>query len=115
MSKRSARAWNDFLGTRQGRGKTLGGAMSLSSVCLAFALLTQAAAVVAADKAAPSQAAAAPALMVEGSASYRERITLPPGAVLIVKVEDVSLMDAPAKVLAEHQQVLGGKQVPLAF
>ncbi|WP_445944837.1 YbaY family lipoprotein [Roseateles sp. PN1] len=89
--------------------------MSLSSVCLAFALLTQAAAVVAADKAAPSQTAAAPALMVEGSASYRERIALPPGAVLIVKVEDVSLMDAPAKVLAEHQQVLGGKQVPLAF
>lgn len=115
MSKRCARAWNDFLGTQQGRGKTLGGAMSLSSVCLAFALLTQAPAVVAADKGAPSQTAAAPALMVEGSASYRERIALPPGAVLLVKVEDVSLMDAPAKVLAEHQQVLGGKQVPLAF
>ncbi|MBY0236783.1 MAG: YbaY family lipoprotein, partial [Burkholderiaceae bacterium] len=115
MSKRGARGLDGFFGTRLGQGTARGGAMSVSSVFVAILLATQATALVAADKAAPNVTAAAPALMVEGSASYRERIALPSGAVLQVKVEDVSLMDAPAKVLAEHQQVLGGKQVPLAF
>jgi len=36
---------------------------------------------------------------VRGNASYRERIALPPGAVLEVALEDVSLADAPSKVL----------------
>ena len=44
--------------------------------------------------------------MVNVTATYRERIMLPPGHVLTVRVEDVSLADAPAKVLAETREPL---------
>lgn len=46
--------------------------------------------------------------VVNVTASYRERIMLPPGHVLTVKVEDVSLADAPAQVLAESSEALTG-------
>ena len=46
--------------------------------------------------------------MVNVTATYRERIMLPPGHVLTVRVEDVSLADAPAKVLAETREPLTG-------
>jgi putative lipoprotein len=46
--------------------------------------------------------------VVNVTASYRERIMLPPGHVLTVKVEDVSLADAPAQVLAEASEPLTG-------
>jgi putative lipoprotein len=36
---------------------------------------------------------------VEGAATYRERIALPPDAVFEAVLEDVSRADAPAKVL----------------
>ena len=39
--------------------------------------------------------------VVNVTATYRERIMLPPGHVLTVRVEDVSLADAPAKIIAE--------------
>lgn len=42
------------------------------------------------------------------TATYRERIMLSPGHVLTVRVEDVSLADAPAKVLAETSESLTG-------
>lgn len=42
------------------------------------------------------------------AAAYRERIMLPPGHVLTVRIEDVSLADAPAVVLAETRQPLEG-------
>ena len=45
---------------------------------------------------------------VQVSATYRERIMLPPGHVLTVRVEDVSLADAPAQVLAEASEPLTG-------
>ncbi|WP_395943683.1 YbaY family lipoprotein [Brevundimonas sp.] len=45
---------------------------------------------------------------VNVTALYRERIMLPPGHVLTVRVEDVSLADAPARVLAEHSEPLAG-------
>jgi len=51
---------------------------------------------------------------VDVTASYRERIMLTPGHVLTVKVEDVSLMDAPARVLAETTQPLDGRGPPYA-
>ncbi|MGH7018926.1 MAG: YbaY family lipoprotein [Brevundimonas sp.] len=51
---------------------------------------------------------------VEVTAAYRERIMLPPGHVLTVKVEDVSLMDAPARTLAETSQTLEGRGPPYA-
>lgn len=41
---------------------------------------------------------------LSGTVTYRERMALPAGAVLVVRLEDVSLADAPAKVLAESTQ-----------
>ncbi|ARV72080.1 YbaY family lipoprotein [Vibrio campbellii] len=53
---------------------------------------------------------------ITGTVAYRERIALPPHAVVIVALEDVSLADAPAKVLAKQTFETEGKQVPpLAF
>jgi putative lipoprotein len=51
---------------------------------------------------------------VDVTAAYRERIMLAPGHVLTVKVEDVSLMDAPARVLAQTSQPLDGRGPPYA-
>lgn len=51
---------------------------------------------------------------VEVTATYRERIMLPPGHVLTVKVEDVSLMDAPSRVVAETSKTLEGRAPPYA-
>jgi putative lipoprotein len=44
-----------------------------------------------------------------------QRIALPPDAVLKVSLEDVSLADAPAKILAEQETPTQGKQVPIPF
>lgn len=49
---------------------------------------------------------------VEVTATYRERIRLPPGHVLIVRIEDVSLADAPAAVLVEMRVTLDGRAPP---
>ncbi|MBX3581550.1 MAG: YbaY family lipoprotein [Rhizobiaceae bacterium] len=51
---------------------------------------------------------------IVGEVSYRERIALPPNAVLSVKLTDVSLADAPAAVIAE-QKVEPAGQVPIKF
>ena len=59
--------------------------------------------------------ASAESAVVRGTATYRERIALPPEAVITVTLSDVSLMDAPAKVLAETTFTAGGKQVPFSF
>lgn len=45
---------------------------------------------------------------VEVTALYRERIMLPPGHVLTVRIEDVSRADAPAAVVAETRKPLDG-------
>ena len=50
--------------------------------------------------------------VVTVTATYRERILLPPGHVLIVRVEDVSLADASARTLAEHREALDGRAPP---
>lgn len=50
--------------------------------------------------------------VVSVTATYRERILLPPGHVLTVRIEDVSLADAPAVVLAEHREPLEGRAPP---
>lgn len=48
------------------------------------------------------------------SVTYRERILLPPGHRLSVRLEDVSLADAPSRVLAEAGQDLDGRGPPYA-
>lgn len=45
---------------------------------------------------------------VEVTALYRERIMLPPGHVLTVRIEDVSRADAPAVTMAETRRPLDG-------
>ena len=52
---------------------------------------------------------------VTGTAAYRERILLPPGHVLTVRLEDVSLADAPSRTLAEQVTPLEGRAPPYAF
>ncbi|AFV99765.1 hypothetical protein BAR24_07950 [Gluconobacter oxydans] len=51
---------------------------------------------------------------LSGTVTYRERMALPAGAVLLVRLEDVSLADAPAKVLAESWQQIQGMP-PLSY
>lgn len=45
---------------------------------------------------------------LSGTVMYRERMALPPNAVLTVRLEDVSLADAPAKVVAESWRDVQG-------
>lgn len=51
---------------------------------------------------------------LSGQVSYLERSALPADAVLEVKLLDVSLADAPAKVLATRR-ISPGRQVPIDF
>jgi putative lipoprotein len=52
---------------------------------------------------------------VTGTVTYRERIALPPTAMIKVQLVDVSRADAPAIVLGEQITQAAGKQVPFAF
>lgn len=51
---------------------------------------------------------------LEGSATYRERIALPPDALFEVSLQDVSRADAPARVISRVRIESPG-QVPLRF
>ncbi len=53
--------------------------------------------------------------LVQGSATYRERITLPASAVVVVQLQDVSRADAPATVVSEVTLKPEGKAPPYAF
>ena len=53
--------------------------------------------------------------VVTGTVTYLQRIALPPQASVLVKLEDVSLQDAPVKLISEQRIELGGKQVPIPF
>ncbi|WP_165188336.1 YbaY family lipoprotein [Caulobacter soli] len=50
---------------------------------------------------------------VTGQVAWRERIMLPPQTKVIVRLQDVSLADAPAKVLSEA--VIPAQTPPVAF
>src|SRR6478672_5321917 len=58
--------------------------------------------------------ARAEAPAIRGTATYRERMALPPGAVLAVALQDISRADAAAETLAEARIPIEG-QVPIAF
>ena len=51
---------------------------------------------------------------VTGTVTYRERITLTPGATLIVQIRDTSYADAAAELIAE-QVIADPGQVPIKF
>jgi putative lipoprotein len=50
-----------------------------------------------------------------GSVAYRTRQALPAGAVVEVRLVDVSRVDAPADVLARQVLVTKGEPVPVPF
>lgn len=52
---------------------------------------------------------------VTGNILYRERIALPDTAVVSVTLEDVSIADKAAEVIATDSFITGGKQVPFQF
>lgn len=54
-------------------------------------------------------------LTITGQLIYRQRIALPPNAVAKIQLQDVSLADAPAKIISEQIQELHNQQVPIAF
>ncbi|MDT3375960.1 YbaY family lipoprotein [Labrys neptuniae] len=62
----------------------------------------------------PASEAFARQRTLAGTVSYRERIALPPTAVVEVKLVDVSLADAPARTLA-RTSVRSGRQVPIPY
>jgi putative lipoprotein len=62
----------------------------------------------------PTSAFARSTAQVIGSATYRERIALTPGAVFEATLEEASRADAPAKVVAHVRKKHPG-QVPIAF
>ena len=51
---------------------------------------------------------------VTGTVTYRQRIALLPDAVLTVQIQDVSLADAPARVIGE-QVIEEPGQVPIPY
>jgi putative lipoprotein len=54
-------------------------------------------------------------LTVRGSLVYRERIALPADSVAHISVQDVSIADRPADVIASANIELEGQQVPFEF
>jgi putative lipoprotein len=56
-----------------------------------------------------------PSARITGTVTYRERIALPPSAVVKVQLVDVSRADAPAVVLGEQVIRSDGRQVPFVF
>lgn len=52
---------------------------------------------------------------ITGTVAYRERIALPDNALVTVYLQDVSLADAPAIVIAKQNFITNGSQIPLEF
>lgn len=64
---------------------------------------------------APTPQTSAPGGVVSGTVAYRERMALPPDAVVEVRLSDASLQDAAAPIIAETTVLPEGRQVPLPF
>lgn len=67
------------------------------------------------NRAAEQSSAAGASGTFRGTVAYRERMALPPGATVEVRLEDVSLADAPAVLLGEQTIAVEERQVPFAF
>jgi putative lipoprotein len=52
---------------------------------------------------------------ITGTVTYLQSIELPADAEMLIKLEDISLQDAPAGVIAERTIPTGGQQSPLPF
>ncbi len=60
--------------------------------------------------AAPAAPALAAPRILRGTVAYRERMALPPRAVIEIKLLDVSLADAPSRTIAETR--VSGRRIP---
>jgi putative lipoprotein len=65
----------------------------------------------------PGQTAATASSFIEvsGSITYLVRMALPPGAILILRIQDTARADAPARTLVEQRYELNGAQAPIPF
>jgi putative lipoprotein len=63
----------------------------------------------------PTNVAATSTATVSGTVSYVQRIAMPPEAVLIVQLQDISQADAASKPIAEQKITFGQRQVPIPF
>ncbi len=70
--------------------------------------------IVAAGLLIPAGQAAAEARTISGKVVYRERMMLPPGAIIEIKLLDVSLADAPAKTISETR-ITDAKASPIPY
>lgn len=61
------------------------------------------------------QAGASSFIDITGSITYLTRITLPPGAILTIRIQDTARSGAPARTLVEQRYELNGAQVPIPF
>jgi putative lipoprotein len=52
---------------------------------------------------------------ITGTVSYRQHVSLPPDAVVVIHLQDVYLQDAPAPFLAEFKTTVGQRHVPIPF
>jgi uncharacterized lipoprotein YbaY/phosphoglycolate phosphatase-like HAD superfamily hydrolase len=52
---------------------------------------------------------------ITGTVAYRQRIALPPDAVVHVRLEDVSKADAPSTLVSDARVPTEGRQVPIPF
>jgi uncharacterized lipoprotein YbaY/membrane-bound inhibitor of C-type lysozyme len=68
----------------------------------------------AASDSAPATSAATTGI-VTGTVSYLLRIAMPPTAVAVVQLQDISRADASATTIAEQKITFGDRQVPLPF
>lgn len=62
----------------------------------------------------PAANAAARDTMLMGTVNFRERMALPPNATVLVQLVDISLADAPAKVIAEDR-ITGAAGSPIPY
>jgi putative lipoprotein len=66
-------------------------------------------------KSGPATPGAGESTRVTGTVSYRERIALAPGSLVIVSLEDTSKADAIATMLGEARITIERNQVPISF
>jgi putative lipoprotein len=67
------------------------------------------------DSSATAEMAPPQMVRMTGTVWYRQRIALPENAVIKVQLQDVSLQDVAATVLAEQIIEADGRQIPFAF
>ncbi|WP_218239903.1 YbaY family lipoprotein [Comamonas fluminis] len=85
------------------------------ALALAFSAVAALAACAQTSSNADRTASVATMNTVEGKVSWRERMALPPDAVLVVEVQDTSRADAPAQTIAQQAIRLQNLNPPYSY